>query len=176
MKKLNTKNASNYFLGLLRIALGWIFLWPFLDKMFGLGYTTSSAKAMINGNSPTYGFLNFGTGTWFGHLFANMSSNGPNQIGVVDILFMLGLFAVGTAFILGIAMRIAGYGGAMLMGFLYLAVLPFIRGTDHNPILDDHIIYGLAALYFAHSKAGNFVGLGNKWKNLEIVKNNRVLS
>ena len=44
-------------LAALRIATGLIFLWAFLDKLFGLGYATPGAKAWIAGGSPTKGFL-----------------------------------------------------------------------------------------------------------------------
>src|SRR4051812_9845012 len=40
-----------------RLCLGWTFLWPFLDKTFGLGHETPSAGAWINGGNPTEGFL-----------------------------------------------------------------------------------------------------------------------
>ena len=36
---------------------GFIFLWAFLDKSFGLGYATPSDNAWIHGGSPTTGFL-----------------------------------------------------------------------------------------------------------------------
>ncbi|RGA01239.1 hypothetical protein DI270_030565 [Microbispora triticiradicis] len=51
-----------------RIAIGWVFLWAFLDKLFGWGFATPAAKAWINGGSPTTGFLNAlgGAGTTFG--------------------------------------------------------------------------------------------------------------
>ncbi|MGW3497957.1 hypothetical protein ACWDEX_30875, partial [Streptomyces sp. NPDC001020] len=41
----------------LRILTGFIFLWAFLDKTFGLGYSTASGKGWIDGGSPTSGFL-----------------------------------------------------------------------------------------------------------------------
>src|ERR1700709_1499163 len=41
----------------LRLAIGFEFLWAFLDKTFGLGYHTASAKAWVHGGSPTTGFL-----------------------------------------------------------------------------------------------------------------------
>ncbi|MEV4569763.1 hypothetical protein AB0K12_38895 [Nonomuraea sp. NPDC049419] len=44
-----------------RIAIGWIFLWAFLDKTFGWGFATPSDRAWIAGGSPTTGFLK-GTG------------------------------------------------------------------------------------------------------------------
>ena len=43
-----------------RVLLGFEFLWAFLDKTFGLGYATPSARAWINGGSPTKGFLGSG--------------------------------------------------------------------------------------------------------------------
>ncbi len=36
----------------LRISMGFVFVWAFLDKTFGLGYGTPSAR-LINGGSPT---------------------------------------------------------------------------------------------------------------------------
>lgn len=44
-------------LNLLRLVLGFEFLWAFLDKTFGLGYTTPAAKSWLNGGSPTKGYL-----------------------------------------------------------------------------------------------------------------------
>lgn len=40
-----------------RIAVGFLMLWAFLDKLFGLGYSTPAAKSWLNGGSPTNGFL-----------------------------------------------------------------------------------------------------------------------
>jgi len=40
-----------------RVAVGFIFLWVFLDKFFGLGYATPADKAWIHGGSPTNGSL-----------------------------------------------------------------------------------------------------------------------
>ena len=40
-----------------RISLGWVFLWAFLDKAFGLGRATPAENAWLDGGSPTNGFL-----------------------------------------------------------------------------------------------------------------------
>jgi thiosulfate dehydrogenase (quinone) large subunit len=61
-----------------------MFLWAFLDKTFGLGYSTSSAHAWIHGGSPTKGFLaslNAGPFTTMFHHWAGQSW--------ADWLFML---------------------------------------------------------------------------------------
>ena len=49
--------AGARWMAVLRLATGFIFLWAFLDKLFGLGYSTKSANAWIHGGSPTNGFL-----------------------------------------------------------------------------------------------------------------------
>jgi len=64
-------SAGRTALGVLRIVLGWTFLWAFLDKLLALGYATGvdpetgavdrfGDAAWINGGSPTFGFLTFG--------------------------------------------------------------------------------------------------------------------
>jgi len=44
-----------YAVAAMRILLGIIFLWAFVDKLFGLGFATSSAKSWLGGASPTSG-------------------------------------------------------------------------------------------------------------------------
>src|SRR6476659_1466460 len=59
-------DAARYLLAGIRIALGFIFLWAFLDKVFGLGFATTSAKAWLNGGNPTRGFLSSSKGPFSG--------------------------------------------------------------------------------------------------------------
>ena len=40
--------AARYVFAGVRIALGWVFLWAFLDKLFGLGHETPSARAHVD--------------------------------------------------------------------------------------------------------------------------------
>lgn len=151
---------TSYILGLLRICMGFIFLWAFLDKVFGLGFSTTPEKTWLAGNSPTLGFLKSAQGL-FAPLYQNMAGN-P----VVDWLFMLGLLLLGLALILGIGMKVAGYAGALLMLMMWSSHLP----PAQNPILDDHIIYLLVLLALPELKAGQFLGLGKWWANTSIVK------
>src|SRR4051794_35125465 len=44
-------------LAVTRIALGFVFLWAFLDKTFGWHYATPAGKGWVDGGSPTSGFL-----------------------------------------------------------------------------------------------------------------------
>src|ERR1700755_1268281 len=94
--------AMDIVLAVIRVSLGWVFLWAFLDKLFGLGHETTSKAALIHGGSPTDGFLAHGA--------VRPAKSFYNDIAGAtwpDYLFMIGLAAIGTALILGIGMRIA---------------------------------------------------------------------
>ncbi len=58
--------TARYLWAVTRLCLGWTFLWPFLDKTFGLGHETPWSKAWLNGGSPTNGFLAGATGPFAG--------------------------------------------------------------------------------------------------------------
>ena len=50
-----TSTPARLILGLLRLAVGFVFLWSFLDKTFGLHYSTGPWRARINGGEPGRG-------------------------------------------------------------------------------------------------------------------------
>ncbi|MFC4336729.1 hypothetical protein [Salininema proteolyticum] len=147
-------------LALTRIALSLVFLWPALDKTFGLGYATPSGQAWIDGKSPTSGYLMGQEGT-FGSLFSGMSGNA-----LVDVLFIGGMAAVGVALLLGIGMRLAAFGATCLMGMLYLSAMPLAN----NPVMDEHLVYVVLAIALAASRAGDTLGFGAKWGDLGLVR------
>ncbi len=109
-----------------------IFLWAFFDKLFGLGFATTTEKAWINGGSPTYGFLTFGTKGPFAEFFQSLAG-----LMIVDWLFMLGLITVGLALLINRFVIWATIAGSVMMFLMWLAVLP----PENHPILDDHIVY-----------------------------------
>ena len=113
-----------------RLVMGFIFLWAFLDKLFGLGYSTSSKMAWLNGGSPTSGFLKSLTGT-FHSLFTPLAGNS-----LVDWLFMLGLLVVGLTLILGIFTRFGSFTAISMLVLLAIAAYP----SKTNPLVDDHIV------------------------------------
>jgi thiosulfate dehydrogenase [quinone] large subunit len=168
---LTAARVGRVALNLLRLALGFEFLWAFFDKTFGLGYATPSAKAWINGGSPTKGFL---SGVDVGPLqgFFNSIAGAP----VANWLFMLGLLGIGAALILGVCLRIAAVSGTVLLLMMWLASWPMASSVageptgSTNPLLDDHIISALAIIvvgaYAAHS-AGY---LGRWWSNQSVVQ------
>ena len=52
-----TSPSARVVLAVLRIVVGFIFLWTFLDKTFGLGFSTPRQMAWINGGQPAQGFI-----------------------------------------------------------------------------------------------------------------------
>lgn len=152
--------AVRYLLAGLRLALGWIFLWAFLDKAFGLGYATPSDRSWLNGASPTNGFLGSAKGPFSGFYHSIAGT------GVADVLFMAALLAIGTALVLGIGMRLAAAGGALLTVMMWTAVLP----PENNPFMDDHLIYAAVLVILALLGAGNTLGLGRAWAATPLVR------
>lgn len=143
-------------LAILRILLGAIFLWAFLDKAFGLGFATPAAKSWIAGGSPTAGYLGHLEG-WFAGPFALLAGN-P----LVDIAFMGGLLLIGSGLILGVALRAVAVGGTVLMLLMWLTALPL----KNNPVIDEHVIYAAAMIALAATRAGETWGLGRRWTSV----------
>jgi thiosulfate dehydrogenase [quinone] large subunit len=156
-----TGTAARYTFAAIRLALGWTFLWAFLDKTFGLGFATPAERAWIDGGSPTKGFLaNSATGP-FADLYTNIAG-----AAWADWLFMLGLAGIGTALILGIGMRIAAAAGALLYVMMWTVVLP----PETNPFMDEHLINAAVLIGLALIAAGNTLGLGRMWARLPLVQ------
>jgi thiosulfate dehydrogenase [quinone] large subunit len=156
-----TAKAARYTFAGLRIALGAIFFWAFVDKLFGLGYATPSKGAWINGGSPTKGFLaNSAKGPFADFYHSIAGSTWANW------LFMAALAGVGIALILGIGMRIAAIAGGALLVMMWTVVLP----PASNPVLDDHLIYAGLLAGLALLGAGTTLGLGKYWAKLPIVQ------
>jgi len=158
--------TTHKLIGILRIFMGWIFFWAFLDKLFGLGFNTAAERAWIAGGSPTGGFLtNAPTGPFAG-IFNAMAGNA-----IVDWLFMLGLLGIGVALLLGILIRVAAVSGATMMVLMYAAVIP----PSTNPIIDSHIIYAIVLVVLAVMNAGVWLGFGRWWQDTRLVQKNRWL-
>ncbi|KKR79301.1 MAG: DoxX family protein [Candidatus Nomurabacteria bacterium GW2011_GWA2_40_9] len=121
----------------LRLAMGFIFLWAFLDKTFGLGFATVPEKSWINGGSPTFGFLSFGVKGPFVEFFHSLAG-----VAIVDWMFMLGLLFIGLTLVLNKFVKWGAIAGALMMVFMYLALL----FPENNPIIDEHIIYMLVLM------------------------------
>ena len=149
----------DYIWVILRLGMAWLFIWPFFDKVFGLGFATTPENAWINGASPTYGFLAMAAKGPFASLYNSIAGNV-----LIDWLFMIGLICIGVALLFGVGRKLAGYSGALMVFLMWTAVLP----PEHNPFLDDHIIYPLILIILAHVKTR--FSLTEWWSKQKIVK------
>ncbi|HET7477229.1 MAG TPA: hypothetical protein VFJ97_14570 [Dermatophilaceae bacterium] len=162
----------SYVAAALRLSLGWIFLWAFVDKLLALGFATGrnpdtgvvdrfGDAAWINGGAPTLGFLKFGTSGPFASFYQGFAG-----AGWANWLFMLGLLGIGAALMLGVANRLATWAGVALLVLMWSAALP----PANNPIIDDHIIYALVLIALLLVRAAHTLGLGDRWERLPIVQ------
>jgi len=156
----------------LRLAMGFIFAWAFIDKLVGLGFSTgrqadgtidffAEGAAALNGGSPTFGFLNFGSRGPLASFWQSIA--GETWL---NILFMVALAGVGFALLLGIGMRVAAVSGALLMlGMWSVAIWP-----QTNPFVDSHIIYALVLVVLAVTASGHTWGFGERWGRTRLVQ------
>jgi thiosulfate dehydrogenase [quinone] large subunit len=180
-------------MGLLRLALGWTFLWAFLDKAFALGFSTGRVvneetgastidffgdAAWINGGSPTAGVLGFAMKGPFTDFYQSitgfqMTEMGPTSAAWVDWVYMLSMLAIGLALILGIGVKLASIGGIIWMAIFYTATAIW---PEHNPFVDDHVVEALVlgALIFAN--AGIYLGFGKAWQRTQLVRKHPILA
>lgn len=149
---------------LTRLAIGWIFLWAFIDKLFGLGYSTPKEASWLEGGSPTAGFLTNAAEGPFKSFYNSIAGDAW-----ADWLFMIGLAGIGGGLILGILYRIATAGGVVLLILMWTAVLP----PTTNPVIDDHIVQALVLVGLALASAENMWGLGCWWGR--VVRGNPIL-
>ncbi len=147
--------AATHVWALARLALGWTFLWAFLDKLIGLGHETPSAQSWLNGGNPTKGFLSGSVGPFSG-IYHSIAGDT-----VINVLFMAGLIFVAIGLLLGIYMQLACAAGALMVLLMWSASLP----PANNLFMDSHIIYALLFAGLALVGAGNTLGLGRWWSS-----------
>jgi len=147
------KDLSLYARALLRIGLGYIFLWAFIDKLFGLGFSTcknavSGAvnigcnQAWIHGGSPTAGFLGHATTGPMAGFYHHLAGHAW-----VDWGFMLALLFIGVGLVFGSWIKSASAVGIILLAMMWSSLL----WPATAPGVDEHIIYILVLLTFLFS-------------------------
>ncbi len=161
VKKAVNYEKAWYALAIARVMVGFVFLWAFVDKLFGLGFATKPAAAWLAGGSPTTGFLKFGVNpdSPFKDVFTSLAG----QVWV-DWLFMLGLLGIGLALVLGIGLRVAAVTGTLLLLMMWAAEIPL----ENNPVIDDHIVYALVLCAVAFGRRE--WSLTNWWLSHKTVK------
>lgn len=136
---------------LLRLSMGWIFIWSGFDKLI----TNFSAG----------GFLVNATSGPLKDLFVNMGES-QTALNIVDPLVVWGQILIGFSLILGIFTRFGLFMAGTQMALFYAAQL----WPANNPFMDQHIVYmGVFALLGALG-AGRILGLDALIEKIEPVK------
>ena len=157
---MENNEKGMYALAAVRILIGWIILWGFVDKLFGLGFQTPADSGIIDGESPS-SFLPYVTGGAFKGLFDSIAGNF-----FADVLLMAALLILGVCCMLGIASKLTTVFTVAFMVAMYLLHVPPLD----NPLVDYHLI--LAAAVPAIYWLGGFgiLSLEEKWKETPLVK------
>jgi thiosulfate dehydrogenase [quinone] large subunit len=138
--------AQISWLVVLRVAIGWHFLYEGLVKL-------------MNPNWSSVGYL-LDSGGVFGSFFHGLAAN-PQTVMIMDQLNIWGLILVGLSLILGLLSRPAIIGGIILLSLYYLSHPPFAGIRYAAPTEGSYLIvnknlvelFALAVLYvFPSSK------------------------
>ncbi|RLD85334.1 MAG: DoxX subfamily [Bacteroidetes bacterium] len=136
----NKRKAQLFWLVILRLAIGWHFLYEGLVKL-------------SNPNWTSFGYLMDSKGLFEG-MFHSMAEN-ESVLNIVDFLNIWGLIAIGLSLIIGFLSRPAIIGGITLLAFYYLSHPAFISlkyalpSTGSYFIIDKTIIelFALVVLF-----------------------------
>ena len=144
----------------LRVVLGFGFLYAGLEKWLNFAGEDKPWSA--------FGFLKFATGGTIPNmagltepmthtptqgLWTSLAAN-PTFLGVVDFLVVFGEIAIGLALILGVATRLAGALGAVMMLLFWIAAWDFQYG-----IVNQQFVYMILSAFLAYASAGRVIGL-----------------
>ena len=117
MEKRITEKTQIVSLVILRLAIGWHFLYEGLVKVIDPGW--SAASFLTNAKGP------------LAFVFINMAAN-PSVLGIVDFCNQWGLVLIGFSLIAGLLSRWACIAGMFLLFLYYFSNPPFIGIS--NPV------------------------------------------
>lgn len=143
-------DSQSTWLVLLRVAIGWHFLYEGLVKLFNPSWTP-------------FGYLMDSKGI-FAPVFQAMASN-QGVLATVGFLNEWGLFLIGIGLILGIFTRLATYSGMLILCFYYLSHPPvpgmnYALPSEGSYFLVDKVVIEFLALgVLALFPTGRIIGL-----------------
>lgn len=148
--KSELTNYQRTFIVVLRVLIGWHFLYEGLVKITNPLWTSA-------------GYLK--NAKWiFADTFSAIADN-PTLLGLADFLNAWGLTIIGLLLILGLFTRATSYAGIIPLMFYYFAMPPFI-GIDYTGvplegsylIVNKNLIEAAALFVVAIIRNGNYLG------------------
>jgi len=146
MKNVFQIDWKRLFFTILRMAVGWHFLYEGISKLFIQDW--SSFSYLANSTGP------------FSGLYHGLASS-PGILKVVDILNVYGLILIGIALFIGLFLRIGAIAGTLLLTLYYFAYPPFGEslfyiGDGHLFIVDKIFIEAMVLLVFVFYREKGF--------------------
>ena len=135
---------------LLRLVIGYHFLYEGMDKLLSPGWT--SAGFLLHSN-------------WIFSTGFQALADSPSILSVVDFMNIWGQILIGLGLILGLFSTWAAYAGALLLFLYYIAVPPFVG--DYT-FLDKNLLELFAFLLVAIFPTSQIMGIDlliQKFKN-----------
>jgi uncharacterized membrane protein YphA (DoxX/SURF4 family) len=163
IQSLNLPAAGMYFLAVLRIIIGWHFLYEGLVKIADPSWSAAGYLEQSRYILPG--------------LFHWMAES-PGILSVINFINIWGLILVGLGLILGLLTRAAAIAGAALLGLYYLANPPFVTSSygagmeGHYLLIDKNLIEAITLVVIAIFPTGLFIGLDGLLRNVVFRKRN----
>ena len=139
------------FVLVLRLVMGWIFLWAGFDKAL-TGFTAEGFLLHAT-SGPLQG--------WFNGLGAD-----PAALSVIDPLVTYGQILMGFSLFFGAATRLTLFFAAAMMFLFYISQFP----PEHDLFVDYYIVYIIAYAMLGSLGAGRVLGLDRAVERLPIVR------
>lgn len=144
-------NLQKAALALLRVVLGWLYLYAGLTQVLNPSWTAAGYLAGAKTFSGLY--------LWLAQ---------PGIVPYINFVNKWSLTLLGVSLILGLGVRASSVLGAALMALYYFAILDFPYPNAHAFLVDEHIIYIAVLLFFASARAGRAYGLDEWCANLSV--------
>ncbi|HLF36240.1 MAG TPA: DoxX family protein [Cyclobacteriaceae bacterium] len=148
-------------LTLLRVVIGWHFLYEGLSKLFTPGWTSAESLQVSK---------------WFLADFFHWIANTPSILIAADVINIWGLIIIGCCLLFGLAGRWASFAGILLLSLYYIANPPFVKPNFGIPsegnylIVDKNLVEIFALFVTALFPAGYFWGIDRLFKINPAVK------
>ena len=146
-----SENIKLYSLTILRIIIGWHFLFEGISKAFTPSWTSADFLLLSN---------------WIFAGFFHWIAGNQAVLGVVDFAVTWGLVVMGLSLMLGIFDRTSSVAGMILIAMFWIANPPLTRldfGVPHEGnylIVDKNIVEFFALLVLSLFPTGKILGLG----------------
>jgi len=142
-----------YLLVLLRVVIGYHFLFEGVNKLFATSWSSELFLAQSN---------------WIFSGFFKFIASSQTLLGIVDFLNVWGQILIGLSLLIGLYSRYAAYAGALLLLLYYIAYPPFVEGYT---FVDRNLLELFGLLLTALFQTSQIIGLDGLLSKMRRAKN-----